>query len=333
MKEVGADQLGIQKFLTPAQGKIKVSELLDDLTTDYEIRGKWNPRVRSHVKALKDKLGQWRAAFLAKQQVDAYIRDRQLQGRASAKINNELQLLRQAYLISEAVGNGPKIRKLPVNNAREGFFERPDFEALVNELPGDLKDYARFGYLTGWRHGEISSLSWADMDMEARMMRLRHAESKNGESRKIPLEGELLDIFQRRWEARSFEGKQGETVLSELVFHRKGQPVIRFDKAWKSACERVGLKAGRKVDGGRIFHDLRRSAARNIRRAGVSEEVAMRITGHKTSSMFRRYNITNEDDLKKAVRMTQDYVKKLPAKRQNVVRFSKPAGSRQKKPA
>jgi integrase len=165
MKEVGADQLGIQKFLTPAQGKIKVSELLDDLTTDYEIRGKWNPRVRSHVKALKDKLGQWRAAFLAKQQVDAYIRDRQLQGRASAKINNELQLLRQAYLISEAVGNGPKIRKLPVNNAREGFFERPDFEALVNELPGDLKDYARFGYLTGWRHGEISSLSWADLDM------------------------------------------------------------------------------------------------------------------------------------------------------------------------
>ena len=200
----------------------------------------------------------------------------------------------------------------------------------MKELPEDLRDYARFGYLSGWRHGEISSLSWADLDMETRMMRLRHAESKNGEARKIPLEGELLDIFQRRWEARSFEGKHGETILSELVFHRDGQPVKRFDKAWKSACERAGLKAGRKVDGGMIFHDLRRSAARNIRRAGVSEEIAMRITGHKTSSMFRRYNITNEDDLKKAVKMTQDYVKKLPAKRQNVVRFSKAAGSAQK---
>jgi hypothetical protein len=72
--------------------------------------------------------------------------------------------------------------------------------------------------------------------MEARMMRLRHAESENGEARKIPFEGEL---FQRRWEARSFEGKHGETVLSELVVHRKGQPVHRLGKAWKSACERA----------------------------------------------------------------------------------------------
>jgi len=88
-------------------------------------------------------------------------------------------------LISEALGNGPKIWKLPLNNAREDFFERPDFEALVKQLPEDLKDYARFGYLTGWRHGEISSLCWADLDMESQMMRLRHAESKNGEARKI----------------------------------------------------------------------------------------------------------------------------------------------------
>ena len=201
------------------------------------------------------------------------------------------------------------------------------------KLPEALKDYARFGYLTGWRLSEISSLSWVNLDIEAHMMRLRHAESKNGEARKIPLEGELLEIFQRRWAARSFEGEHGETVLSELVFHRKGRPVKRFNRAWKTACENAGLKAGRKVDGGMIFHDLRRSAARNIRRAGVSEEIAMKITGHKTSSMFRRYNITNEADLKKAVKKTQEYVRKLPVKRENVLQFSKDSGGKKKETA
>ncbi len=67
MKEIGAAQLGVQKFLAPAKRKIKLLELLDHLKADYEIRGKWNPRVRSHVKSLKDKLGQWRAAYLLKQ--------------------------------------------------------------------------------------------------------------------------------------------------------------------------------------------------------------------------------------------------------------------------
>lgn len=102
--------------------------------------------------------------------------------------------------------------------------------------------------------------------------------------------------------------------------------MLRFDKAWRSGCERAGLRAGRNVEGGKVFHDFRRTAARNLRRAGVSEEVAMKITGHKTSSMFRRYNITNEEDLKKAVQMTQEYVAKLPAEKLNIVKFQKASG-------
>jgi integrase len=326
LKEVGAAQLGYRKFIEPAQQKKTVAELMDGLEKDYRIRGKWNSRVKSAVKAVKNGLGDIRATTLTKKDVDRYTCERKQFGRANATVNNELQLLGQAFTINENVGNAPTIRKLPVNNAREAFFEKAEFEALVRELPADLQDYARFGYLTGWRHGEISSLSWADLDMEQCTMRLRHAESKNGEARIIPLEGELLDIFKRRWSARSGEGLNGETILSKLVFHRNGKPVLRFDKAWRSACERAGLQAGRKVEGGKVFHDFRRTAARNLRHAGVSEDVAMKITGHKTRAMFARYNITNEDDLKKAVRMTQEYVESLPVEKLNIVKFQKASG-------
>jgi hypothetical protein len=72
--------------------------------------------------------------------------------------------------------------------------------------------------------------------------------------------------------------------------------VKNFDKAWKSACEAAGLKAGRKVEGGKIFHDTRRSAATHMDRAGVPPAVCKKITGHLTDIMFTRYRITEKSD-------------------------------------
>jgi integrase len=117
-------------------------------------------------------------------------------------------------------------------------------------------------------------------------------------------------------EGQGYKGQNGETVLSPLVFYRvrgkgvkqTGEPVQDFRKAWKAACESAGVD-------GRLFHDLRRTAARNLRRAGVSEEVAMLITGHKTTSVFKRYNITDDRDLEAALRTAQAYVRQLPKER------------------
>jgi integrase len=156
--------------------------------------------------------------------------------------------------------------------------------------------------------------------MENKQLRLRAQFSKNSEARTVPLMGELWKIIQQRWKARRYRGESGEIILSPLVFFRQkgrgvpkaGAPVKQFRKAWKEACE-----AAEKLDA--LFHDFRRTAVRNMIRAGVDRKVAMMISGHKTESVFNRYNITDDRDLEDAVRKTDAYIAQLPREREDLV--------------
>jgi integrase len=149
----------------------------------------------------------------------------------------------------------------------------------------------------------IVGLKWDAVDRQAREVRLRT--SKNGQGRVLPLDGELWNLMERRWNARTVQKKDGTTKMSEFVFHRSGEPVVSFRKTWKEASKSAGVQ-------GKLFHDLRRTAVRNMIRGGVSQAVAMSISGHKTVSMFYRYNITSAADKIDALRKLADHLAAQP---------------------
>jgi len=240
--------------------------------------------------------------------VDRYIRERLKAGARPATVNRETQLLGQAVRPFFARLGLPALtirHQSEAGNVRQGFFERSDFENVVKALPEDLRDAARFGYVTGWRRGEIESLRWADVDHDAGVIRLRPEAAKNGRGRMLALDDELAALIGRRWAARQVPGPGGTTRVADLVFHRNGEPLGDFRTSWATACEAAGVE-------GRLFHDLRRTAVRNMVRAGVPECVAMEVSGHRTRSVFDRYNIVSEADLRAAMQRTTAYVGRLP---------------------
>jgi len=293
-----------------------VSQLLDSLEQDYKARSKDSPQFLSNLKRIREAFGLWRAVNLTAEPeaIDKYINECKESGLASSTINRGTQLLAQAYQLfveRKLLNAVPLIRHLPEHNARHGFFEDADFKAVLGKLPDYLADFAQFGYLVGWRKGEIASLLWADVDAD--VIRLRAEHSKNRHGRSVPLcdsEGKLTQVGQlieRRRSARTIKTDVGPQLAS-YVFHRKGEPIGDIRKAWTTACTKAGLM-------GKLFHDLRRTAVRNMVRAGVPERVAMEISGHRTRSIFDRYNIVNERDKQDAMRRTQDYLGSVSKKR------------------
>ena len=241
------------------------------------------------------------ADALTAEELDNYIERRRAKGAAKASINRVTAIIRAAYRRANMIP--PAFRHLSEkDNVRKGFFSVAEFRSVLSHLPNDgLRDFVLFAYLCGWRKGSIASLKWVDVDLEEGEINLPGEFTKNGDPLKMPVEGELKEVMQRRKETRAVKTKTG-TQLSSLVFHRNGRPVGEFRKSWATATARAKCP-------GKLFHDFRRTAARDLIRAGTREGVAMTITGHKTNAMFLRYNITDTEDVRKALRSVGQYRK------------------------
>jgi len=214
---------------------------------------------------------------------------------APATINRELAALRAAYrlgLDNDVITAMPRIKLLPENNVRKGFAEAKQVDAICKRLKLDVADGVRFALVTGWRRAEVFSLTWSQVDWNGGFVRLEPGTTKNKEGRSFPITPVLRTLLEHRQElTRRCERAQARII--PLVFHRSGRRIESFRRSWRKACERAGLP-------GLLFHDLRRSAVRTLERAGVPRSVAMKLTGHKTESIYLRYAIVAESDLRDA---------------------------------
>jgi integrase len=272
-----------------------VSELLEKLKSYYRVQKKDSPQTLSHLKRCEKDFGRYRTDTLTKEIVEAYQARRQKDDE-DATINRTTEILKRAY--TNAGLNPPPFKKLSGDNVREGFFTRSEIDEVIGHLPEDLKDLVLWGFLTGMRLGEIKSLLWSSVTDDT--IRLRGVDAKTKKPRKIVCTGELAALLKRRREARGAKLPGGTVRFSNYIFHRGGLLVGDFKKSWKTAVTAAGCPS-------RIFHDLRRSGVRNLVRAGVPESVAMKISGHRTRSVFDRYDIGTEDDLAAAMINLQRY--------------------------
>ncbi len=284
--------------------KIRFNELADDFLTDYRINGlKSLVRAERSVNHLKRVFEGCRVTDITTPRIKEYIQKRIDEGMENGTINRELAALKRILNLG-AEQTPPKVDRIPhipmlqENNVRKGFFEHGDFLALREALPDYLKGLVTFGYKTGWRVSEIVNLTWSQIDLDNGIVRLDVGSTKNNEGRTVYLDQELMSLLETLKEKR----KERKKILPWVFTNKAGTDRIKeFRKSWEKACENAEI-------GKRLFHDFRRTAVRNMVRAGVPERVVMMVSGHKTRNVFERYNIVSDTDLKLAAQKQETYL-------------------------
>ena len=227
-----------------------------------------------------------------------YSRERLEKGVSNDTVNGSLRLLRRMFMLAREdnkIQIIPKIRLLKNNPARKGFLPKEQFDALLSFLPINLKPLVTFLYYCGVRLGEARQIEWRQVDLASSLIRLEEDQTKNSEARTIPLPDVLVEML------KEVDAKDAPVFDS-----------TNLRKEWHKACILAKLGTLTKVDGkqdprytGLIIHDLRRSAIKNLMKAGANEKVAMKISGHKTRDVFDRYHIVDTEDVVEAMRRVQ----------------------------
>jgi integrase len=280
-------------------GKVTFEQMAEAYLNDYRDNNKRTlDDAENAVRHLKGFFGRELAVDIKTLAIRAFSRAKKADSYANASINRYLAALQRMFnlLIHDGVlESAPYVPMLEENNARQGTVEPGDFQRLLECLPGHLKNPVEFLYRSAWRVGEMRKLEWRDINLTALEISLRPENSKNKKRRVVPLRGKLLEVIERARAQRRLD--------CVFVFHNNREPIGDFRKAWRTACNAAGL-------GKLLVHDLRRSGITNMRRAGIAETTAMRVSGHKTSSTFRRYQIEATRDIEEGLDRLDAYLER-----------------------
>ena len=278
--------------------RVTVNELLDLVEDDYRANNRKADVLPRRFRPLKDAMGEVPAELVDEARISRYVHERR-RTRSNATINRELAALQRGFRLAarfRLVSRTPHIAKLKEDNARTGFMERPAFLRIVKHLHEDYRALAWAGHITGWRtKSELTTRQRGKhLDLKARWLRLEPGETKNKRGRQFPLIDELHAVLsEQERRTKASEKELGRPI--PWVFHRNGERIQMgsFYKAWKDAVKAAGLD-------GRIPHDFRRTAVRNLERAGVPRSSGKAMVGHLTDSIYSRYAIVDETMLKEA---------------------------------
>src|SRR6266851_1978057 len=283
--------VSVQNRLHIPSSRFAYENLRELIGLDYQAN-------RRKLKALKIRLLHldpffkgWRAMDIGTEAATRYTVQRQDEGASNASINRELSVLGRMFTLAVQQGKvaiRPYFPKLKEADARGGFFEAEDFRCVLRELPTYLQPVMLTAYITGWRvPSELLTRKWRKhIDVENGWLRLEPGETKSGQGRMFPLIPALREIVAHQVRLSiTFERETGKEV--PWLFHNQGHRIVNYYPAWHRACEAAGVA-------GRIPHDFRRTAYRNLIRVGVPKQIAMMLVGHETESMAKRYSILDE---------------------------------------